>query len=79
MLVLAITLHNIPEGMAVGVVLAGWMAGNETITAAATLALSIGIAIQNFPEGAVISIGRHHDPRREAGQGPPDHQVQSLF
>ena len=56
MLVLAITLHNIPEGMAVGVVLAGWMAGNETITAAATLALSIGIAIQNFPEGAVISI-----------------------
>ena len=56
MLVLAITLHNIPEGMAVGVVLAGWMAGSETITAAATLALSIGIAIQNFPEGAVISI-----------------------
>ena len=56
MLVLAITLHNIPEGMAVGVVLAGWMAGNETISAAATLALSIGIAIQNFPEGAVISI-----------------------
>ncbi len=56
MLVLAITLHNIPEGMAVGVVLAGWMAGNETITAAATLALSIGIAVQNFPEGAVISI-----------------------
>jgi len=56
MLVLAVTLHNIPEGMAVGVVLAGWMAGNETITAAATLALSIGIAIQNFPEGAVISI-----------------------
>ena len=56
MLVLAITLHNIPEGMAVGVVLAGWMAGNETITAAATLALSIGIALQNFPEGAVISI-----------------------
>ena len=56
MLVLALTLHNIPEGMAVGVVLAGWMAGSETITAAATLALSIGIAIQNFPEGAVISI-----------------------
>ena len=56
MLVLAVTLHNIPEGMAVGVVLAGWMSGNETITATATLALSIGIAIQNFPEGAIISI-----------------------
>ena len=59
MLVLAITLHNIPEGMAVGVVLAGWMAGNGAITAAATLALSIGIAIQNFPEGAVIAIPLH--------------------
>ena len=56
MLVLAVTLHNIPEGMAVGVVLAGWMAGNGGITAAGTLALSIGIALQNFPEGAVISI-----------------------
>ena len=56
MLVLAVTLHNIPEGMAVGVVLAGWMAGNDTITATATLALSIGIAIQNFPEGAIISM-----------------------
>ena len=59
MLVLAVTLHNIPEGMAVGVVLAGWMAGNGAITAAATLALSIGIAIQNFPEGAVIAIPLH--------------------
>lgn len=56
MLVLAVTLHNIPEGMAVGVVLAGWMAGNETITVTRALALSIGIAIQNFPEGAVISM-----------------------
>ena len=56
MLVLAVTLHNIPEGMAVGVVLAGWMAGNDTITATATMALSIGIAIQNFPEGAIISM-----------------------
>jgi len=56
MLVLAVTLHNIPEGMAVGIVLAGWMAGNETITAAGVLALSAGIAIQNFPEGAIISM-----------------------
>ena len=56
MLVLAVTLHNIPEGMAVGVVLAGWMAGNETITIAGALALSLGIAIQNFPEGAIISM-----------------------
>lgn len=56
MLVLAVTLHNIPEGMAVGVVLAGWMVGNEAITAAGALALSVGIAIQNFPEGAIISM-----------------------
>ena len=56
MLVLAVTLHNIPEGMAVGVVLAGWMAGNSGITAAGTLALSLGIALQNFPEGAIISM-----------------------
>ena len=65
MLVLAVTLHNIPEGMAVGVVLAGWMAGNEAITAAATLALSIGIAIQNFPEGAVIAIPLHGEGMRK--------------
>ncbi len=56
MLVLAVTLHNIPEGMAVGVVFAGWMSGNETITFAGALALAIGIAIQNFPEGAIISM-----------------------
>ena len=54
MLVLAVTLHNIPEGMAVGVLYAGWMAENDTITMAGALALSIGIAIQNFPEGAII-------------------------
>lgn len=64
MLVLAVTLHNIPEGMAVGVVLAGWMAGNSGITAAGTLALSLGIAIQNFPEGAIISM-----PLRAEGEG----------
>ena len=56
MMVLAVTLHNIPEGMAVGVVYAGWASGNVSITAAAAMALSIGIAIQNFPEGAIISM-----------------------
>jgi len=56
MMVLAVTLHNIPEGMAVGVVIAGYLAGNSGITAAGALALSIGIAIQNFPEGAIISM-----------------------
>lgn len=56
MLVLAVTLHNIPEGMAVGVVFAGWLAGNETITIAGALTLALGIAIQNFPEGAIISM-----------------------
>ena len=56
MLMLAVTLHNIPEGMAVGVVFAGWMTGSDTITMAGALALSIGIAIQNFPEGAIISM-----------------------
>lgn len=56
MLVLSVVLHNIPEGMAVGVVLAGYMMGNNGITAAGTLALALGIAIQNFPEGAIISM-----------------------
>ena len=56
MMVLAVTLHNIPEGMAVGVMYAGFLAGDTTITAASALALSIGIAIQNFPEGAIISM-----------------------
>lgn len=56
MLVLAVTLHNIPEGMAVGVVFAGMIAGNSDITMAGAFALSIGIAIQNFPEGAIISL-----------------------
>ena len=56
MMVLAVTLHNIPEGMAVGVVYAGYLAGNAQITAAGALALSLGIAIQNFPEGAIISL-----------------------
>ena len=56
MLVLAVTLHNIPEGMAVGVVLAGMLTDNATISVAAAMALSIGIAIQNFPEGAIVSM-----------------------
>ena len=56
LLVLAVTLHNIPEGMAVGVTFAGAMAGNGTLTLAGAFALSVGIAIQNFPEGAIISM-----------------------
>ena len=56
LLVLAVTLHNLPEGMAVGVVYAGWASGDTGITALGALALSLGIAIQNFPEGAIISM-----------------------
>lgn len=56
MLVLAVTLHNIPEGMAVGVVYAGYLTGSAQITAAGAMALALGIAIQNFPEGAIISM-----------------------
>lgn len=56
MLILAVTLHNIPEGASVGIVLAGAMAGGSPITMAGALALSVGIAIQNFPEGAIISL-----------------------
>ena len=64
MLVLAVVLHNIPEGMAVGVVYAGWLSGSEGITLAGALILSVGIAIQNFPEGAIISM-----PLRAEGMG----------
>lgn len=56
MLVFAVTLHNIPEGMAVGVTFAGFLTGETTITLAGAVALAVGIAIQNFPEGAVISL-----------------------
>ncbi len=56
MMVLAVTLHNIPEGMAVGVVYAGFLSGSAGISAMGALALSLGIAIQNFPEGAIISM-----------------------
>lgn len=64
MLVLAVTLHNIPEGMAVGVVFAGIATGSSQITTAGAFALAIGIAIQNFPEGAVISL-----PLKSEGNG----------
>ena len=64
MMVLAVALHNLPEGMAVGVVAAGWLAGNESISAAAALALSLGIALQNLPEGAIISM-----PLKSGGMG----------
>ena len=66
MLVLAVTLHNIPEGMAVGVVYAGLAADNVAISSAGALALSLGIAIQNFPEGAIISL-----PLRAEGMSKP--------
>ncbi|MBQ7331240.1 MAG: ZIP family metal transporter [Oscillospiraceae bacterium] len=56
MMVLAVALHNLPEGMAVGVVVAGWLTGNESISFAGALALSLGIALQNLPEGAIISM-----------------------
>ena len=56
MMVFAVALHNLPEGMAVGVVAAGWLTGNESISFAGALALSLGIALQNLPEGAIISM-----------------------
>ena len=55
-LILAVTLHNLPEGMAVGIVCAGWLQGNEKISYMGALALALGIAIQNFPEGAIVSM-----------------------
>jgi len=66
MMVLAVTLHNIPEGMAVGVVFAGAISGNTGITMAGAFALAIGIAIQNFPEGAIISM-----PLKSEGMSKP--------
>ena len=59
-MLLAVTIHNIPEGMAVGVVLAAMQAEQSGITIGAALALAIGIAIQNFPEGAIIAIPLHN-------------------
>ena len=65
MMVLAVTLHNIPEGMAVGVVYAGLVSGSAEITAGGALALALGIAIQNFPEGAIISMPLHAEGARK--------------
>ena len=62
MMVLAVALHNLPEGMAVGVVAAGWLTGSDTISFAGALALSLGIALQNLPVGAIMSM-----PLRSAG------------
>ena len=59
MLSLAVTLHNVPEGMAVGIVYAGLLSGAAEITAGGAMALALGIAIQNFPEGAIISMPLH--------------------
>ena len=59
MMVLAVTLHNIPEGMAVGILYAGWASGSAQISEAGALTLALGIAIQNFPEGAIISMPLH--------------------
>lgn len=64
MLILAVTLHNLPEGMAVGVTVAGALMGNVGITLAGAFTLAVGIAIQNFPEGAIISM-----PLRSSGLG----------
>ncbi|CAM4264639.1 ZIP family metal transporter [Treponema peruense] len=61
MLVLAVTLHNIPEGMAVGILFVGRLSGVSSITLASAFALSIGMAIQNFPEGAIISMPLHSE------------------
>ena len=59
MMILAITIHNIPEGMAVGVLYASLLAKNASVSETAALALSVGIAIQNFPEGAIVSMPLH--------------------
>jgi len=64
MMVLAVALHNLPEGMAVGVVVASWLTGSETISVAGAMALSLGIALQNLPEGAIISM-----PLKSNGMG----------
>ncbi len=82
MIVLAVTLHNIPEGMAVGVVYAGLLTGSAEITAGGALALALGIAIQNFPEGAVISMPLHAEGKsrgRAFGYGVLSGAVEPLF
>lgn len=84
MMVLAVTLHNIPEGMAVGVMYAGLLSENTQITAASALALSLGIAIQNFPEGAIISMplraeGESEGKRFSAGSFPASWNPSARF
>ena len=66
-MVLAVTLHNLPEGMAVGVVYAGLISGNTSVTSGGALALALGIAIQNFPEGAIISMPLHAEGKSRKG------------
>lgn len=66
MMVLAVTLHNIPEGMAVGIVYAGLVSGSAEMTAGGALALALGIAIQNFPEGAIISMPLHAEGKSKS-------------
>ncbi len=81
MMVLAVTLHNIPEGMAVGVVFAGLLSGSAEITAGGAMALSLGIAIQNFPEGAIISMPLHAEGKtkgRAFALGAPSGAVEPI-
>ena len=66
MMVMAVTLHNIPEGMAVGIVYAGFLTGSADMTAGGALALALGIAIQNFPEGAIISMPLHAEGKSKS-------------
>ena len=66
MMILAVTLHNIPEGMAVGIVYAGFVTRSADMTAGGALALALGIAIQNFPEGAIISMPLHGEGKSKA-------------
>ena len=74
MLVISVTLHNLPEGMAVGVVLAARLSGDPTITSATVLALALGIGIQNFPEGAIVSM-----PLHQSGMARPRAFLLSVF
>ena len=66
MMVLAVTLHNIPEGMAVGIVYAGFLSGSAEVTSKGAFALALGIAIQNFPEGAIISMPLYSNGKSKA-------------
>ena len=67
MLVLSVCLHNIPEGMAVGAAYAGWLSGNPNVTAVSAFSLSLGIALQNLPEGAIISMPLHAEGKTKGG------------